>query len=215
VLQDCVQKLAYATVTARTGVAGLAAVRADPPPDAVLLDIAMPRALDGVKTLQAIKAHHPDLPVIMVTANADVAVPQATLRDDALDCNAPHFAARRRELSGGGLECARTPIASPGGTYGRMYGWDKGWMNGWIKAGDPEAQVGPVLVTRSDSPFKLLISQRQPFRRTCFGRISAGVRSKNTTSTTAPSAAHKSPSRPSLGFHFGTSLHAGVGYLRG
>jgi len=99
VLQECVQSIGYATVTARTGVAGLAAVRADPPPDAVLLDIAMPGALDGVKTLQAIKAHHSDLPVIMVTANADEALAKTTLQVGAFDyAMKPVDLARLREL---------------------------------------------------------------------------------------------------------------------
>jgi DNA-binding NtrC family response regulator len=85
VLVDCVRNIGYATVTAETGAAGLAAVRADPQPDAVLLDIAMPGTLNGVQTLQAIKARHPDLPVIMVTANVDTDVAQTTLRDGAFD----------------------------------------------------------------------------------------------------------------------------------
>jgi len=52
VLCDLVSNIGYATVAARTGVAGIAVVRADPPPDAVLLDIAMPGSLDGVETLR-------------------------------------------------------------------------------------------------------------------------------------------------------------------
>jgi DNA-binding NtrC family response regulator len=83
-LQDLVRGLGYDTATANTGVAGLAIVKAEAP-DAVLLDIAMPGALDGVTTLQAIKACRPDLPVIMVTANIDDAVARATLREGAFD----------------------------------------------------------------------------------------------------------------------------------
>ena len=85
VLEECVGIMGYRTVTAKTGAAGLLVVRADPPPDAVLLDIAMPGTLDGVQTLRAIKAHHPGLPVIMVTANADLETAQATLREGACD----------------------------------------------------------------------------------------------------------------------------------
>jgi CheY-like chemotaxis protein len=99
VLRECVESIGYATVTARNGVAGLAAARAEPPPDAVLLDIAMPGALDGAQTLRAIKAHCPSLPVIMVTANADLSLAQETLRDGALDyVMKPVDIARLREV---------------------------------------------------------------------------------------------------------------------
>ncbi|TMQ23852.1 MAG: response regulator [Candidatus Rokuibacteriota bacterium] len=99
VLQECVESIGYATVTARNGVAGLAAARAEPPPDAVLLDIAMPGALDGAQTLRAIKAHSPSLPVIMVTANSDLSLAQGTLRDGALDyLMKPVEIARLREV---------------------------------------------------------------------------------------------------------------------
>jgi CheY-like chemotaxis protein len=84
VLQELVQSLGYLTSTARTGVEGLAAVETDPP-DAVMLDISMPGILDGVKTLEAIKAHRPDLPIIMVTANADEELARTTLREGAFD----------------------------------------------------------------------------------------------------------------------------------
>ena len=78
---------------------GLAAARAEPPPDAVLLDIAMPGALDGAQTLRAIKAHSPSLPVIMVTANSDLSLAQGTLRDGALDyLMKPVEIARLREV---------------------------------------------------------------------------------------------------------------------
>ena len=85
VLCDLVSNIGYATVAARTGVAGIAAVRSDPPPGAVLLDIAMPGSLGGVETLRGIKHVRPDLPVIMVTANIDEALARGTLRDGAFD----------------------------------------------------------------------------------------------------------------------------------
>jgi two-component system, NtrC family, nitrogen regulation response regulator NtrX len=84
-LEECVEGIGYATVTAKTGAAGLAAVSADPPPDVVLLDIAMPGTLGGVDTLRAIKRSWPDLPVIMVTANVDEAIATTTLREGAFD----------------------------------------------------------------------------------------------------------------------------------
>jgi CheY-like chemotaxis protein len=85
VLHDLVSSLGYATVTVHTGAAGIDVVRADPPPDAVLLDIAMPGALNGVDALRAIRAQRPGLPVIMVTANADEALAKATLQAGAFD----------------------------------------------------------------------------------------------------------------------------------
>jgi DNA-binding NtrC family response regulator len=83
-LRDLVLNFGYETRTATTGVAALAAVKAYPP-DAVPLDIAMPGVMDGMKTLQVIKAQWPELPVIMVTANIDVSIGQTTLRDGAFD----------------------------------------------------------------------------------------------------------------------------------
>jgi len=85
VLDEFVRTLGYATVKAMTGAAGVSAARTDPPPDVVLLDITMPGALNGVQVLHAIKAHHPDLPVIMVTASVDLDVARGTLRDGAMD----------------------------------------------------------------------------------------------------------------------------------
>jgi CheY-like chemotaxis protein len=84
VLEEMVALLGYATVSVTNGVAGLAVVKREPP-DAVLLDVAMPGVLDGVQTLQAIKAHAPALPVIMVTANVDLAIGQRTLRGGAFE----------------------------------------------------------------------------------------------------------------------------------
>jgi len=44
---------------------------ADPPPDAVLLDLMMPE-VDGVAVLQELKRRHPDLPVLILTAVNEV-----------------------------------------------------------------------------------------------------------------------------------------------
>jgi len=85
VLDEYVRTLGYTTVKAMTGAAGVTAARTDPPPDVVLLDITMPGALNGVQVLHAIKAHHPDLPVIMVTASVDLDVARGTLRAGAMD----------------------------------------------------------------------------------------------------------------------------------
>jgi two-component system response regulator AtoC len=54
------------------------------PPDVVLLDIRMPD-MDGVEVLRRIRAAHPALPVIMITASDDIGVARATLKMGALD----------------------------------------------------------------------------------------------------------------------------------
>lgn len=56
----------YEALTANSGEAGLELVRTHSP-DLVLLDVMMPE-MDGMETLERIKAIAPDLPVAMVTA---------------------------------------------------------------------------------------------------------------------------------------------------
>ena len=58
----------YRVHEAATGQEGLAAVL-EHRPDLVLLDIALPD-LDGFAVLEAIRQTHPDLPVLMMTADA-------------------------------------------------------------------------------------------------------------------------------------------------
>ena len=53
-------------------------------PDVVLLDVAMPE-MDGMETLRRIVSGHPNLPVIMVTANADIEITSKVLRLGAAD----------------------------------------------------------------------------------------------------------------------------------
>jgi len=84
VLEGFLEALGYASLSAGTGVAGLAALQTKPA-DAVLLDIAMPGVLGGVDTLRAIRRSWPDLPVVMVTANVDEAIAKTTLREGAFD----------------------------------------------------------------------------------------------------------------------------------
>jgi CheY-like chemotaxis protein len=98
VLQAMLDSLGYATLGAATGVAALAVLQKKSV-DAVLLDIAMRGGLDGVETLRAIKRSLPDLPVIMVTANADEEIGRATLREGAVDyVMKPLDIARLREV---------------------------------------------------------------------------------------------------------------------
>ena len=84
VLTDFLREQGYATLTAANGVAALGVIERQLPA-AVLLDITMPGLLDGLQTLRVIKAVRPGLPVIMVTANADVDVAKTTLQEGAFD----------------------------------------------------------------------------------------------------------------------------------
>ena len=73
----------YDVLVAESGSAALAALGADQP-DLVLLDVAMPD-MDGVETLRRIVALQPSMPVIMVTANADIATTSKLLAMGAVD----------------------------------------------------------------------------------------------------------------------------------
>jgi two-component system nitrogen regulation response regulator NtrX len=62
----------YEVRDASTGAAGLAAAK-DAEPDAVLLDLMMPGELDGLATLEHLRTHLPDVPVIMMSGRAELA----------------------------------------------------------------------------------------------------------------------------------------------
>jgi two-component system, NtrC family, nitrogen regulation response regulator NtrX len=59
----------YEVRAAADGAAGIRAA-ADAEPDAVLVDLMMPGALDGMATLEQLRAAHPDVPVIMMSGRA-------------------------------------------------------------------------------------------------------------------------------------------------
>ncbi|HUG36259.1 MAG TPA: response regulator [Candidatus Limnocylindrales bacterium] len=73
----------YEVALAESGMDAIAQLEKDRP-DVVLLDVSMPE-MDGVETLKRIVSLHPTLPVIMVTANADIVVTSKLLALGAAD----------------------------------------------------------------------------------------------------------------------------------
>lgn len=73
----------YEVTTAQNGGEALMLL-AVAPADVVLLDIAMPR-VDGVTALRRIRVDHPDLPIIMLSANSDIDMARRTLSQGAFD----------------------------------------------------------------------------------------------------------------------------------
>jgi DNA-binding NtrC family response regulator len=74
------------------------AMIAEAAPDVILLDIRMPE-VDGVQALRGFRALAPDVPVIMLTANADVEMARMTLRLGAFDYVAkPYDLERLRDV---------------------------------------------------------------------------------------------------------------------
>ena len=82
-LQEFLAGRGYDVLVAESGSAALGILGADQP-DLVLLDVAMPN-MDGVETLKRIVALQPSMPVIMVTANADIATTSKLLAMGAVD----------------------------------------------------------------------------------------------------------------------------------
>ncbi len=80
---DFLSSKGYEVVVAEGGREALRLLDASPP-DVVLLDVAMPD-MDGMETLKRIVATHPAMPVIMVTANADIEITSKVLQLGAAD----------------------------------------------------------------------------------------------------------------------------------
>jgi DNA-binding response OmpR family regulator len=83
VLQEFLSGRGYDVLVAESGSAALGVLGVDQP-DLVLLDVTMP-GMDGVETLRRIVALQPSVPVIMVTANADIATTSKLLAMGAVD----------------------------------------------------------------------------------------------------------------------------------
>jgi DNA-binding NtrC family response regulator len=82
-LGDALSRKGYHVLATAGGSAALRLVRAHAP-HLVLLDIAT-AGLDGIETLDRIRAEHPEVPVVIVTAYADVATASRALSHGAAD----------------------------------------------------------------------------------------------------------------------------------
>jgi two-component system response regulator (stage 0 sporulation protein F) len=89
VLSDYFTERGYVVIAAADGEEALA-VFVRERPDIVLLDVRMP-GLDGLQVLKRLRAIDPDVAVIMVTANEDVAIARETLSVGAFDYVAKPF----------------------------------------------------------------------------------------------------------------------------
>lgn len=83
ILQEFLAHKGYEVYAAESGPEALNALDTFKP-DVVLLDVLMP-GMDGVETLKRMVALQPTLPVIMVTANADVGITSKLLGLGAAD----------------------------------------------------------------------------------------------------------------------------------
>jgi DNA-binding response OmpR family regulator len=82
-LAQMLNELNYDTRLAATA-AGAVEMVEDERPDAVLLDMNLPDA-SGTLTLNILRSMRPDVPIIMVTANADEELARETLKRGAFD----------------------------------------------------------------------------------------------------------------------------------
>ena len=83
VLTEFLESRGYEVTAAGSGAEALAMVDAAKP-HVVLLDVSMPD-MDGMETLKRLAASNPGLPIIMVTANADVDVTSRLIAMGAAD----------------------------------------------------------------------------------------------------------------------------------
>ncbi len=83
VLSEFLESRGFEVTAAASGAQALAMVD-EVKPHVVLLDVTMPQ-MDGIETLKRLAALKPGLPIIMVTANADVDVTSKLLALGAAD----------------------------------------------------------------------------------------------------------------------------------
>jgi len=81
--RDFLSSKGYEVAVAEGGREALRLLAASPV-DVVLLDVAMPD-MDGMETLKRIVSAQPNMPVIMVTANADIEITSKVLQLGAAD----------------------------------------------------------------------------------------------------------------------------------
>ena len=82
-LQAVIEKQGYRAETAEGGEAALDRL-ATPGIDVMLLDLIMP-GMDGMETMEAVKAKQPDLPIIVLTASGGIDTVVAAMRGGAAD----------------------------------------------------------------------------------------------------------------------------------
>jgi DNA-binding response OmpR family regulator len=82
-LRDFLSDRGYDVVVAENGLEALSTLDTQRP-DLVLLDVAMPE-MDGLETLKRMVMLDPPVPVIMVTANADISLTSKLLAIGAVD----------------------------------------------------------------------------------------------------------------------------------
>jgi DNA-binding response OmpR family regulator len=83
VLRDYFERQGHRVETVTSGAAALAALDRTTP-DLVLLDIRMP-GIDGLEVLRKMRARASSVPIVMVTANEDLALARLTLKLGAFD----------------------------------------------------------------------------------------------------------------------------------
>ncbi|HEY8370269.1 MAG TPA: response regulator [Thermodesulfobacteriota bacterium] len=88
-LVEAMSDRGFAVLTAESGTAALA-LAAQNPVDVVLLDLCMP-GMDGIATLEALKARDPDVEVIVVTAHASLQTAVSAIKRQAYDYIAKPF----------------------------------------------------------------------------------------------------------------------------
>ena len=83
-VKKILERSGYLVLTASSGEEGLLALQHDEPPDMVLTDLLMP-GIGGMELLKAVRAKHPDVPVVLMTAHATLETALDAIRAGAYD----------------------------------------------------------------------------------------------------------------------------------